>query len=69
MSDIDKELTAMKRIANALQSLDKPARLRVMTWMISAHEQDSAFEPDDEPHGLKEPEEPEEPKETKKASK
>lgn len=45
MSDIDKELTAMKRIANALQSLDTPARLRAMTWVISAHEQENAFEP------------------------
>lgn len=49
MNNIDKELTAMKRIANALQSLDVPARLRVMTWMISAHEheQKDAFESED----------------------
>lgn len=61
MSEIDKELAAMKRIANALQSLDQAGRLRVMTWMISAHEQESAFEPDNE---QEEPEAP--PKKTSK---
>lgn len=79
MSDIDKELAAMKRIANALQSLDKPARLRVMTWMISAHEQETAFESEEELEKQEEtedafaldvkPEESKEPDPTKKAPK
>lgn len=48
MTDIDKELAAMKRIANALQSLDHTGHQRVMRWIIDVYEKSlETKEPDD----------------------